>query len=529
MSSAPINLENNFWENFSLTKEDLDFINNHLFELETPQTTNELVTALVNFRINNEKTALTKKKQEQGRLYLPKDSYRVNETVVFSSMNWQSAKVISVREGTNPEYSPFKVIEVEFPKGDKRSFASEFEDHILNSPQDMMAGLNHLDPDIVIPQYGSTITGKLEEALSDDKELVLTAGAWFPRALLVDINIGHLNLAEAVLDMAGGGPITTSDLMSQLDLPEDVNRSLLEFSLNLALQEDPRFDEVGPSGEVLWFLERLEPENVRSVPLYLQYKGDPVDRSMFDAQMLQAEKQLDDEFSPKDPSIRQTSEEVQIILTYPHWRAGTLPLSNRSDSLFPIALESPRIKFQFIDSETKIPFSGWVVRPHHYVVGLREWYLANNIIPGSIITIHKKNVAGDVLINANKRRPNKEWIRTALVGADEAVVLALLKQQVNTLYEERMATAIPDVEALDRVWSLTGKQRTDTEHTILRIAAELTKLNPQGHMHALELYAAVNVLKRVPLEVVFHYLANHKAFSHVGDLYYRLIDGPEQE
>ena len=31
-----------------------------------------------------------------------------------------------------------------------------------------------------------------------------------PQALLVDINQGYLNLAEAVLDMAGGGPMKTS-------------------------------------------------------------------------------------------------------------------------------------------------------------------------------------------------------------------------------------------------------------------------------------------------------------------------------
>jgi hypothetical protein len=344
----------------------------------------------------------------------------------------------------------------------------------------------------------------------------------------VDINVGHLNLAEAVLDMAGGGPMDTPSLMSQLDLPDDVSPSLIEFSLNLALQEDPRFDEVGPSGEVLWFLEKVEPEDVRSVPVYLQYKNEPVDRSFFDIQMLKTEKQLDDEYSPVDTTIPPT-DEVQIVLTYPHWRSGTLPLSNRTDPLFPTAFESPRIKFQFVDNDTKSAFPGWVVRPYRYVVGLRDWYTASGVVPGSLITIHKANAHGDVVINANKRRPTKEWVRTALVGADGGLVLALLKQQINTAYEERMTTVIPDIESLDEVWNQTGKQRGTTEQAILRIARELTKLNPQGHLHALELYAAVNVLKRCPLELVFHHLASNPAFNHVGDLYYRLTDEPEQE
>ena len=31
-----------------------------------------------------------------------------------------------------------------------------------------------------------------------DRSPLATTGRWFPRALLVDVNIGHLNLAEAV-------------------------------------------------------------------------------------------------------------------------------------------------------------------------------------------------------------------------------------------------------------------------------------------------------------------------------------------
>lgn len=528
MSSAPINKENDYWDNFQVTKEDLDYINNHLFELESPQTSSEILHSLVISRIEKEKNHLAKQKRERGKAYLPKDTFKVDETLLFGSLNWRSGKVTAIRDGVNPELPPFKVIDVDLGEGDHRSFAAELEDHILNDPQDSLAGLDYLNPEYVLTNYGHDLLKKLEDILESDEDLVNTAGAWFPRALLVDINVGHLNLAEAVLDMAEGGPMDTRSLMGQLDLPEDVNPSLIEFSLNLALQEDPRFDEVGPSGEVLWFLEKEEPEDVRSVPLFLQYKNEPVDRSFFDIQMLKTEKQLDDELSPLDPSTP-VSDEVQIVLTYPHWRSGSLPLSNRTDSLFPTAFESPRIKFQFVDAETKSNFPGWVVRPHRYVIGLREWYTSSGIIPGSIVTIHRANKNGEVMINANKRRPTKEWVRTALVGADGGLVLALLKQQINTAYEERMATVIPDVEALDQVWNQTGKQRGNSEQAILRISRELTKLNPQGHIHALELYAAVNVLKRCPLELVFHHLASNPAFNHVGDLYYRLVDEPEQE
>jgi hypothetical protein len=110
----------------------------------------------------------------------------------------------------------------------------------------------------------------MQSGLEELEDFVYIAGRWFPRALLVDINIGHLNLAEAVLDMAGGGPLPTSALLEQLDLPTDVNPKLLEFSVDYALQEDLRFDEVGSSGEVLWFLQRLEPDEVKEPPIVLR-------------------------------------------------------------------------------------------------------------------------------------------------------------------------------------------------------------------------------------------------------------------
>jgi hypothetical protein len=51
---------------------------------------------------------------------------------------------------------------------------------------------------------------------------------------------------------------------------------------------------------------------------------------------------------------------------------------------------------------------------------------------------------------------------------------------------------------------------------------EVTKLNPQGHVHAQELYAAVNLVRRVPPAPLLALLASRPAFVHVGDLHFRL-------
>jgi len=89
----------------------------------------------------------------------------------------------------------------------------------------------------------------LNDYLESNDDLIQIAGKWFPRALFVDIGPGYLNLAEAVLEVEEGGPLTTNAILGQIEFPTDVNSKLTEFSFNFALQEDPRFDEVGPAGE----------------------------------------------------------------------------------------------------------------------------------------------------------------------------------------------------------------------------------------------------------------------------------------
>ena len=103
--------------------------------------------------------------------------------------------------------------------------------------------------------------------------------------------------AKATNDMKVGGKFTAYD-----DYISGINLKLAEFSLNHALQEDERFDEVGPAGQILWCLRRLEPEGVREVPASLHYSRIEYDRSVLDDAMKKLEAQLDDELSDPDGS-----------------------------------------------------------------------------------------------------------------------------------------------------------------------------------------------------------------------------------
>jgi hypothetical protein len=92
-----------------------------------------------------------------------------------------------------------------------------------------------------------------------------------------------------------------------------------------------------------------------------------------------------------------------------------------------------------------------------------------------------------------------------------------------------MATVVPDPKGLDKIWENQANKRPNWEHIVKQCAQELTKLNPQGHVHAQELYAAVNVYRRCPPETVFSILVNSNGFQFVGDLYYRINDQGFQE
>lgn len=525
MVTVPFSLNENYWEEFELQDDDVEFLYNHLLEAETPLTTEELVRALVEERIRREKHSLEQQRVSGGDLYQPKGSFAAQQKLTFPALNWRRGEVTQVRPGRNPELGEFQVIEVLFEDGDKREFAAGLESHRLNEPPKVAQDDESLDVNHILADYAEDLVERVDEDLSTHPDFVRIAGRWFPRALLVDVNVGHLNLAEAVLDMAGGGPLPTTALLEQIDLPtSDVNPKLVDFSLDLALQEDPRFDEVGPAGETLWFLNRLEPPEVLEPPQFLRYAGMDYDRNLLTKDMLALERDMDDELSPLQPIKGQNPDEALVRLIFPHWRSGTLPLSAKVRHLFPTAYEAPRIRFILVDGDSGEKFPGWVVREKRYVYGLKDWYRSRGLIPGSILRVRRGKQRGEVIIQTENRRSTREWIRTVLVGSDGGIVFAMLKQTVSATYDERMAIAISDEEAIDQVWARMQKEHPPFERVVVNTVRELAKLNPQSHVHASELYAAINMVRRCPPGPILSLLASRAWFVHVGDLHFRFDD-----
>ncbi len=513
-----LTLPKDYWLTIQIIPQDIENLHTYLFERETPLTARDLASAFVEARIKNERAIAESKKKAGGKNYLPKEKYQVGDDLIFPALDWKQGKVIAVRAGNNLAVNNFDVLTVTLDDGAERMFAAGLESHQLNEAPVEMPQSDDLNPQAVLRDFGSVLEKKIEAAFGSDNGLVKIAASWFPRALLIDINQGQLNLAEAVLDMAGGEPMTTDALMKDIELPAGVNANLAEFSLNYALQDDERFDEVGPSGQVLWCLRRLEPDYVREVPPPLRYEVIEHDRSLLSDAMIHLESQLDDELSPSKETDDVSSHTVTLI--YPHLRAGTLPMSARALKLFPTAYESPRVRFTLVDGKTKQRIPAWVVREHGYVFGLREWYKAHSLIPGSLVQVKRGEKPGEVIVEAKIQRSSKDWVRTLMIGNDGGLVFAMLKQPITAEFNDRMTVHVPDFKALDPLWE---KRRTFSDLVIL-IMRELSKSNPQGHVHAQELYAGVNLLRRVPPAPLFALLATDPAFKHVGDLHFRLAE-----
>ncbi len=515
-----ITLPNEYWLNLQVTPKDVENLHTFLFERETPMTANELVVSLVESRIAMEKQAAGQKRAA-GKTYLPKEKFSEGDDLVFPALGWLQGVVKGVRPGVNPAVDTFDVLTVEFEDRSTRLFAAGLENHPLNEEPVEKPGGDEAGLEALTAEFGRGLEKKIEQAFAADDGLVKIAGRWFPRALLVDINEGQLNLVEAVLDMAGGEPLTTDKLVQESDLPAGVNPKLAEFSLNYAMQSDDRFDEVGPAGQVLWCLRRLEPDFVRDVPPPLLYNEIPHDRGTLNPEMVALEAQLDDELTdPDGADVRDDVTSVSITLIYPHLRAGTLPVSPRTRKLFPTAYETQRVRFTLVDGKTKQRIPAWVVLEHGYVFGLREWYKAHQLIPGSLVEVRKGEKPGEVIVEAKSQRSAKDWVRTVMVGSDGGVVFAMLKQPITAEFNDRMVVHVPDFKALDPIW----EKKRSFDDLLLMVMRELTKSNPQGHVHAQELYAAVNLVRRVPPAPIFAALETNPAFKHVGDLHFRLAE-----
>lgn len=515
---------------FSIGAEDIDSITNLLLEKEMPLSSVELATAIIRQREANIKRQL--EQQYQGtKVYQPCGSFAVGDRLTFSQMSYRTATVVALRDGKNSKAGTFRVASVKFddaassPDAPPREFATEYGGkHPLNElasnyhPGDSHSELTEED---IANAPGVTIIQQVNDALEKNPDLVRIAGTWFVRELMQEADIGHMHLAEAVLDMHGGGPLSPAEILEQIGGLGDSPKPLQVFSLNYAMNQDDRFDEVGPAGVILWHLTRLLPRMVRQVPKILQYLPVKYDRSLLTNEMLQLEYDLDDEHSPLESAP--PDDEVSITLTYPHRRVGTLPINSETRHVFPDA-RTPRIAITIVDTLDKEEFPCWVVHRFKYVYGLAALYQKHHLPVGAYVYMNRTKDPSRFEIEFDNYRPRTEWIPVVESTQKDLLRFGTAKRAIGADYDDMIIVGVNVLSEVDRLGKDVQNKQLPLTKLLRSLISELSKQNPQKSVHAKVLYSTINILRRCPPGPICATLVANPEFEYVGGNYWKLSE-----
>jgi hypothetical protein len=515
-----------YWQSFNLTPDDLDFLRNYLLDAERPLSTQELALALVTERCRREEAEL-RADLSRGTLYQPKKHYAVNDRLIFPALGFRLGEVVSVRSGENPEYGGFDVITVDFgPNRRQRSFAAGLEAaHKLNADVTDMLVAGDLDaPETLLEASAAAVPVALEQALTEQPAFAHFEDRWLLKDLQADVHVGHLNIAEALIDMHAGA-VDTATLVRELDLPSEIPHETVAFSLQSALAADGRFDQVGQGDERRWFLRRLEPEEALMTPAVLRYRPVAYDSALIPADLRQLAFELDDEWSESfisDSLVRGATPSATILLIYPHLVAGTLPLNRRSRPFFKRG-HGERTMVTLIDGRWGNRFPAWLNHDGRYIAGLHTWYEKHKLPAGAFIVLERRDNSGEIVVDFRPKRMRREWTRWAQIGEGERVDIQLRKQEISCEYDEQIVIG-GDEKSEELRQLLLNPYYADMSmrDLVFQLFADLAGLSQQGAVHVKTIYSAVNVVRRCPPEPVFAALASDNRLEKIGDGSFRL-------
>lgn len=520
-------LPNHHWAyNFVVEEAEIEHIKTLLLEKETPLSSEHIAAILVEKRLKDE-AAILEERYKDAYIYNPADSYEIGQKLVFPVMDYATAEIADIRPGENETYGEFEVAIVQF-NGEER--AREFAIS-LTKPHKLSQGENGdngaaflpdtLTAEDLLNEVGDAIMDAVEDRLQLEEDLISVARKWFAVDLMLEMDEGQMNLAEAVLDINGGGPLATTDILEQMGGLGTSPISLQVFSANYYLNEDKRFDEVGPTGEVLWYLTRMEPQEVQRIPPLLQYTPIEHDRSLLGVDGEQLEREIGDELSPLEPIEGNT--EGTVTLIYPHRRSGTLPLNYNTIHVFPTARRTRRVWLTLVDGQDDTEYTGWVIPQEGYVYGLADLYRKYSLPIGAYVTVSKTDDPGKIRVDFSAYRPRTEWVRL-LRFSDEQVIFENDKRAIGADYDDLTILGIDDLVALDAWVKNINSQRRTLAAILRMVIPGLARLTPQGTAHAKTIYSAVNVVRRMPPGPILATLQANPDFQNVGGHYWKLAE-----
>jgi hypothetical protein len=506
-----------YWSHFNVTDKDVERIYASMLEKGDAAPISELARIVITARAHEEQERRARL-SSQAVLYQPKLSFEAGQRLIFSALNDAEGTVTAVRTSDNPRLAPFQVVTVSFGDGANREYAGGYDaPHPLNELKPAATGAADESPDEIYAQYGESIAKALAARLRADKEFVEQENKWLLRGLLTDVNVGFLNIAEAAIEQ-NNTALPTIELARILELDTTgTKRETVLFSLEYALKRDERFVDVGPRGETRWYLNRLVPPEVLVTPRVLNFGAAPVAVETFPAELEtllhEIENESDADITPNGTAPAQ----VNFILTYPHRRAGSLPLTQNSASLFPEA-DKPMLVTLVDDNSTR--HNAWIVPDGNYIAGLKQWYDQTKLNPGALLELAPREEPLTAKLSYTPQRERSLWVRSAKVQALH-LTFGTDRRPVAHKYDEEMLILIGDAAGLDRLTESNYGDRI-LEALLMDVFPELAKLVPGGRVHAKTLYSAANFARRVGVRAVFGALVNGEAFSSVGGGYFVL-------
>jgi hypothetical protein len=512
-----------FWrEQFAVTSQDLGRIYDLLLDAGRPVATSVLARTLIEDNCRREEARI-QAELKKGPVYQPRDSYQVGQQVAFPAADYAWATVVGIRPAHNPGYGDFAAIRVQFEGQTRvREYAAELRgEHKLNRAEgmaDLFASGDVQTPAELYEEHGPIVEDKLARALSEHREFVGFGHEWFLEEGLVPVGMGHLNITEALIEVKGM-PLTTSELLADLDLPAEVPEEIKVLSLKRALQQDSRFDNVGDSGRDVWYLSRLTPAPVVNPPERLRLWAEPYSREEISAELLLIEREVEEEglgdeaLGPSRPIYR-----TAFILTYPHWRSGTLPLTARIHGLFPkpTVWHTPIV---LVDGQAGDRMQGWVMYERACVYGLQEWYQRHSLPVGALIKLERTRDPRVIMVDFEPQRLRRIWVKVATAHPG-ALTFQMRKLPVSCQCDEQVILAEESAAAIDELQAQVTASGESLLEIMVRIVPELVKLSPQGTVHAKTVYSAVNLLRRSAPGPVFALLSVEPCFVPMGGGYW---------
>jgi len=505
-----------YWQSqFTVSNKDIESIYNQILEENRLFNLDDIALTLVRRQCQAEELA-ARSEFQQGKLYQPKESYVVGEQVVFPALDFVVGTVTQVRQGNHPGHGAFTIIGVNFENGSfPHEFAANFnQPHPLNlSSQQSLANIQGLmSPEEIYQSYKEFIRPKVKAALGASNDFVTFHDQYFLSDLLPDFHEGLFNIADAAIDI-NNGPLSVDALIEQMGLAQakDIT-DVLRFSVSYRLANDERFDDVGPAGQVLWYLERIEPPEAHHPPRRLQVVDNQYDVNLLDDDLRALLAEIDDEATHAQdiPAVGSDTESVTVVLNYAHRRVGTLPITPKTQSFFPISHFNP-VLFEFIDGRSGDTFPGWTVLNDKYVFGLDEWYNKNKLPVGAYINIKRTDNPMRVIVDYQAMRAQRDWVRTVTVSGHK-LTFQMNKEAISCKYDELMIIGETNQAQIDTLWINAFEKNLSIYEILCQVFPELSKLNPQSTVHAKTLYSAVNIIRRAAPGSIFQELIKHRCF-----------------